>query len=74
MHTYEVEEQRIELDDGVAAVLQRVRMAATVLGQDRSGVFVISDIWRRRGDDWRIWRRHSTPLAAGPMPDGTEDR
>ncbi len=69
VHSYEVEERIVEVDGDTAAVLQRVRMAATVLGEERSGLFVISDTWRRRGDHvWRIWRRHSTPLAAGSMP------
>ncbi len=57
-------------DDGecgmmaLAAVLQRVRMKATVFGQDRSGVFILSDVWRRGPGGWQIWRRHSTPLDA----------
>jgi hypothetical protein len=65
---YAVESQHVDVDGDVAAVLQTVSMQATVLGQDRSGVFVISDIWRLRGADWRIWRRHSTPFSAGSMP------
>lgn len=68
VHSWEVEERIVEVDGDMAAVLRRVRMAATILGEERSGLFVISDIWRRRGDMWRIWRRHSTPLAAGSMP------
>src|SRR5262245_6282270 len=68
VHSYAVEEQRIDETEGIAAVLTRVRMEATVLGQDRSGLFVISDIWRRHHDGWRVWRRHSTPLSAGSMP------
>lgn len=61
---------RLVHDDGqgCAAVLQRVRMLATVLGEDRSGVFVISDLWRLRQGVWRIWRRHSTPLAESSIP------
>jgi ketosteroid isomerase-like protein len=70
IHDYEVEERTIDIDGDCAAVLQRVRMNATVLGDDRSGSFVITDIWRRRADAWRVWRRHSTPLEAGPMPGG----
>ncbi|HVE73589.1 MAG TPA: nuclear transport factor 2 family protein [Mycobacteriales bacterium] len=65
---WDVEHVEVHQDGDVAAVLQRVRMRATVLGEDRSGTFVISDIWRRRADGWRVWRRHSTPLAAGAMP------
>jgi hypothetical protein len=71
VHDYEIEEQSVDVIDDLAAVLQRVRMSATVLGEDRSGVFVISDVWRRRGGRWRVWRRHSTPLTAGDMP-GTD--
>jgi hypothetical protein len=42
-------------------------MKATVLGEDRSGLFVISDVWRRGEQGWRVWRRHSTPLSAGAL-------
>ena len=65
---FDVEAALVDVDGESAAVLRRVRMTATVLGQDRSGVFVMSDTWRRRHDGWRVWRRHSTPLAAGRMP------
>jgi len=68
VHDYAVEERTVDVDDDTAAVLQRVRMVATVLGQDRSGSFVISDVWRRTPAGWRVWRRHSTPASAGQMP------
>ena len=68
VHSYDVEEQRVDESGDVAAVLSKVRMRATVLGDDRSGWFVISDLWRHGQDGWRIWRRHSTPLTAGEMP------
>jgi hypothetical protein len=68
VHAWEVQEQGLDVDGDCAAMLQRVDMRATVLGQDRSGLFVISDIWRRRDDEWRVWRRHSTPLSAGQIP------
>ncbi len=69
---YEVDEVVAEVDGDVATVLQRLTMNATVLDEDRSGRFVISDTWRRRDGQWRIWRRHSTPLQAGRLP-GAED-
>jgi ketosteroid isomerase-like protein len=68
VHEWKVEERTVDVDGDTAAVLQRLRMKATVLGEDRSGTIVTSDIWRRRADGWRVWRRHSTPLAAGRMP------
>jgi ketosteroid isomerase-like protein len=63
-----VEASTIDEDGDLAVVLHRDRMEATVLGQPRNGTFVITDVWRRRADGWRLWRRHSTPLSAGPMP------
>lgn len=69
VHEWSVEEQLLDVDDrGWAALLQRVQVRASVLGEDRSGPFVISDLWRLRDGTWRIWHRHSTPLLAGPMP------
>lgn len=68
VHEYEVEERVIDEDGDDAAVLARVQMRATVLGEDRSGTFVISDFWRKVDGSWRVWRRHSTPLSAGEMP------
>ncbi|MHB1473904.1 MAG: nuclear transport factor 2 family protein [Dermatophilaceae bacterium] len=68
VHSWEVQEQGLDVDGECAAMLQRVLMQATVLGHDRSGLFVISDVWRLRDDEWRVWRRHSTPPSAGRMP------
>ena len=68
VHDYEVHHLVTDIDGDCAGVLQRVCMKATVLGEDRSGTFVITDIWRRDASGWRVWKRHSTPLAAGRMP------
>lgn len=65
-----VAESVVDLAGDVAVILHRDVMSATVLGEDRSGTFVITDIWRLRADGWKIWRRHSTPLEAGRMPGG----
>ena len=68
VHSYDIEERSLDVDGDTAAMVHRVRMQATVLGENRSGLFVISDVWRRRDGTWRVWRRHSTPLSAGDMP------
>lgn len=65
---YEIEAQVVDVGDDVAVIVHRARMEATVFGADRSGVFVITDVWRRVDETWRVWRRHSTPLGAGRMP------
>jgi hypothetical protein len=68
VEAYDVQVQHLDVLDDCAVLFQRLTMTATVLGEDRSGTFVISDIWLLGADGWRIWRRHSTPFAAGPMP------
>jgi len=68
VHEWDVEEQLTDTGDGIASVLRRVRMRATVLGEDRSGTFIISDTWLRTSSGWQVWRRHSTPLDAGSLP------
>lgn len=65
---YTILERIVDVAGDLASVLQRVHQDALVLGADRSGIFVLSDTWRRTDGVWRVWRRHSTPLAAGPMP------
>ena len=66
--SYQVEDQVVDIDGDLAVVLHRARMQATVSGVDRSGIFVITDVWRRDGGAWKVWRRHSTPLTSGAMP------
>jgi ketosteroid isomerase-like protein len=68
VHGYEVAESIVSIDGDLAVVFHRAHMRATVFGADRSGEFVITDVWRRRDGQWRVWRRQSTPLTAGAMP------
>ena len=68
VHEWTVEDESLDVDGDTAVALRRVAMRATVLGEDRSGTFVITDVWRCRDCGWRIWRRHSTPLAAAALP------
>lgn len=48
VHSYEIHGRIIDVDNDCAAALHRATIKATVQGQDRSGVFIISDIWRSR--------------------------
>lgn len=67
VHAYASGPADVAMDGDVVVVLHKDEMTATVLGEDRSGTFVITDVWRRRDDGWRLWRRHSTPLHAGRL-------
>jgi ketosteroid isomerase-like protein len=69
VHGYEVHEQNVHVAADTAAMLTLATQHATVLGTDRSGRFVLSDVWLRDGNGaWRVWRRHSTPASAEEMP------
>lgn len=68
VHRWDVREQVVEVYGDTGTVLTLLEMEATVLGQDRSGLFVTTDTWLREDGEWRVWRRHSTPLRAGRMP------
>jgi len=68
IHEWIVEETRTDVDRECATVHQRVAMKATVMGEDRSGIFVITDVWRDGLHGWRLWRRFSTPMTAGEIP------
>ena len=65
---YTVEERLVEASPDIATVFQRVDQTAVVKGAERSGIFILVDVWVREAGDWRVWRRHSTPLSAGPVP------
>jgi len=65
---YAIEAQVVEVSGDIGLILHRARQEATVNGADRSDTFVLTDVWRRTDGVWRVWRRHSTPLAAGAMP------
>jgi hypothetical protein len=67
VYDYDIEEHIVDRAGDIAAILQRVRMRATVLDEDRSGRFIITDVWRHGPSGWRLWRRHSTPLSAGRL-------
>jgi ketosteroid isomerase-like protein len=68
VHSWDLREQQVDVRGDVGSILSMVQMAATVLGEDRSGLFAITDTWLRDRDTWRVWRRHSSPLSAGRMP------
>jgi len=69
VHSYDIHQQTIDVIGDVATVMTSATQHATALGVDRSGGFIVSDIWLRGEDgSWRVWRRHSTPATAREMP------
>ena len=54
---------KVRLFGDVAIVHAKTRQSAVVHGQDWSGVFLVTDVWLRRGENWRVVSRHGT----GPL-------
>jgi Domain of unknown function (DUF4440) len=65
--SYRIEHFRIErlrarlLADGLVAVSLLFEQRANVAGVDRSGVFFLTDIWRRGTARWEVVARYSAP-------------
>ena len=72
IQAYAIQHRDVSVRAGVGVVVQAVAMTAVVAGADRSGTFVLVDLWSEDDGAWRVWRRHSTPLSAGEMPRADE--
>jgi hypothetical protein len=68
VRAYAVEQRIVETSSELCTGFQRVAQTAVVNGVERSGIFILVDVWIREHGDWRVWRRHSAPLTAGPAP------
>lgn len=47
----------------VAVVLSRYRQAGSLDGVPRSGEFLITDVWVKRGDSWQVAARSSIKMS-----------
>ena len=62
IHSYNIDDMKVGVYGDVAVVLMLITQNATV-GQpprDRSAQFLITDIWVRQKDGWRVTERHSS--------------
>lgn len=62
IRSYEIRNQRIDMDGDCATVLHRDTMTLEIGGNEQTGTYVFTDVWRLRGASWRLWRRHVTEV------------
>jgi ketosteroid isomerase-like protein len=62
--SFAFEWMRVEAYGDAAVVRSRYHQRATMDGQDRSSPYLMTDVWVRLGDSWRLVTRHVTPLPA----------
>jgi ketosteroid isomerase-like protein len=58
--SYTIDDIRVSVYGDTAVVFMLFTQKATVRGQDRSAQFVITDIWVKQKDGWRVAERHSS--------------
>jgi ketosteroid isomerase-like protein len=58
--SFSIDDIRVHAYGVTAVVLMLFTQKATVRGHDRSGQFVITDIWFKQNLGWRVTERHSS--------------
>jgi len=58
--TFDYKNMAVRLLDTYAVVCSHFHQKASVGGTDRSGRFLLTDIWRRDGDTWKVIARYSS--------------
>lgn len=59
-HSFSIDDIHVNVYDNVAVAMLMFTQNATVRGKDRSGQFVLTDIWINKGGRWLIAERHSS--------------
>ena len=59
-HSFSIDDIKVNIYGNTAVAMLMFTQNATVRGQDRSGQFVLTDIWYKKNNDWLIAERHST--------------
>jgi len=59
-HSVSLDDPHVHVYGDTAVVVMLYTQQATVAGKDRSGQFLITDIWLRTPRGWRVAERHSS--------------
>jgi ketosteroid isomerase-like protein len=63
IESFEFVEVEVRVYGHVAVVASRYRQKARLDDLDRSGTYLVTDVWLRRGGRWQLVTRHSTALS-----------
>jgi len=69
--SFTIDDIKVNVYDNTAVAMLMFTQKATVRGQDRSGQFVLTDIWYKGNKGWLIAERHST-RPGPPVPAGMQ--
>jgi len=62
IESFEFDWVRAEAYGDAAAVRPRYRQEAAMGNKDRTGAYLMTDVWVRRGKTWLLVTRHITPV------------
>ncbi len=70
IHSYTIDDMKVSVYGDTAVVVMLYTQKATVgrTPRDRSGQFLITDMWVKQKDGWRIAERHSSRPEQSPTP------
>lgn len=70
VHSYSIDDIKVSVYGDVAVVLMLYTQKATVgrTPTDRSAQFVLTDIWVKQKNGWRVAQRHSSRPEQPPAP------
>jgi ketosteroid isomerase-like protein len=68
IESFEFEELEVLPYGHVAVVRSRYRQTGSMVGEDRSQSFLMTDVWVRRAGRWQAVTRHLSPLVAESAP------
>lgn len=60
--SYEFDKTTVRLFGRTAIISGRLKQRATVKGEDRSGDYLVTDVWINRSGVWRVVSRHESPI------------
>jgi ketosteroid isomerase-like protein len=62
VRSFEFDDLTVQAYGDAAVVRSRYRQAGSMAGQDRTGTYLMTDVWVRRDERWQLVARHITPL------------
>jgi ketosteroid isomerase-like protein len=58
--SYSFEKMTVRIYGDTAVINAQFQQTATFAGQDWSGEFLLTDVWVKRGERWRVVARHAS--------------
>jgi ketosteroid isomerase-like protein len=65
--SYSFERMNVRIYGDTAVITACFQQSATFAGSDWSGDFLVTDVWVKRGGQWRVVARHASQPSTAPL-------